>query len=165
MLYPFGKIAKEKKIAFPEKLLYVNGQKMQVYEIWVWIPWHCGWTMVSIWANHKNVRLKTYNMFMGHIIWQTLSWLKQFHANIFPGCKHHVILQMQNINLSEFICWSASYKQKGLSMVVHSFMNSIDPPGSAEMSHIASSLWGSCGQPWWKEWLWLQKLTLITFSI
>lgn len=30
--------------------------------------------------------------------------------------------------------------QKGLSMVVHSFMNSIEPPVSADMSQMASSL-------------------------
>lgn len=30
--------------------------------------------------------------------------------------------------------------QKGCSIVVHSVINSIDPPGSAEMSHIATSL-------------------------
>lgn len=32
-------------------------------------------------------------------------------------------------------------------MVVHSFINSIEPPGSAEMSQMASSLWGRVGQP------------------
>ena len=32
-------------------------------------------------------------------------------------------------------------------MVVHSFMNSIDPPGSAEMSQMASRRCGSLGQP------------------
>lgn len=32
-------------------------------------------------------------------------------------------------------------------MVVHSFMNSIDPPGSAEMSQIANILWGNFGAP------------------
>ena len=32
-------------------------------------------------------------------------------------------------------------------MVVHSFMNSMDPPGSADMSQMASKRWGSCGQP------------------
>lgn len=30
--------------------------------------------------------------------------------------------------------------QKGLSMVVHSFMNPIEPPVSADMSQMASSL-------------------------
>lgn len=38
------------------------------------------------------------------------------------------------------MCWSASYIQKGLSMVVHSVMNSIEPPMSADMSQIARSL-------------------------
>lgn len=33
---------------------------------------------------------------------------------------------------------SASYRQNGVSIVVHSFINSIEPPGSAEMSHMAS---------------------------
>ena len=42
--------------------------------------------------------------------------------------------------LSWSMCWSASYMQKGLSMVVHSFMNSMEPPVSAEMSQMASSL-------------------------
>lgn len=42
--------------------------------------------------------------------------------------------------LSWSMCWSASYIQKGLSMVVHSFMNSIEPPVSADMSQMASSL-------------------------
>lgn len=47
--------------------------------------------------------------------------------------------------LSWSMCWSASYIQKGLSMVVHSVMNSIDPPVSADMSQIASSLWTERG--------------------
>ena len=42
---------------------------------------------------------------------------------------------------------SASYRQNGSSMVVHSFMNSIEPPGSAEMSQMASSRWGREGAP------------------
>ena len=32
-------------------------------------------------------------------------------------------------------------------MVVHSFMNSMEPPGSAEMSQMASSRWGREGAP------------------
>lgn len=32
-------------------------------------------------------------------------------------------------------------------MVVHSFMNSMEPPGSAEMSQIATSLLGREGEP------------------
>jgi hypothetical protein len=32
-------------------------------------------------------------------------------------------------------------------MVVHSFINSTDPPGSAEISQIASILWGKAGEP------------------
>lgn len=43
-------------------------------------------------------------------------------------------------HLSWSMCWSASYMQKGLSMVVHSFINSMEPPVSAEMSQMASSL-------------------------
>ena len=42
---------------------------------------------------------------------------------------------------------SASYRQNGSSMVVHSFMNSMEPPGSAEMSQMARSRWGSEGAP------------------
>ena len=42
---------------------------------------------------------------------------------------------------------SASYRQKGSSMVVHSFMNSMEPPGSAEMSQMASRRCGSEGAP------------------
>ena len=42
---------------------------------------------------------------------------------------------------------SASYRQKGVSIVVHSFINSTEPPGSAEISHIASILWGRAGDP------------------
>lgn len=42
--------------------------------------------------------------------------------------------------LSWSMCWSASYIQNGLSMVVHSFMNSIEPPVSADMSQMARSL-------------------------
>lgn len=48
-------------------------------------------------------------------------------------------------HLSWSMCWSASYMQKGLSMVVHSFMNSMEPPVSAEMSQMASSLQGATG--------------------
>lgn len=44
--------------------------------------------------------------------------------------------------LSWSICWSASYIQNGLSMVVHSVMNSMEPPVSAEMSQMARSLQG-----------------------
>ena len=36
-------------------------------------------------------------------------------------------------------------------MVVHSFMNSIDPPGSAEISQIEMRRWGSWGQPGLEE--------------
>ena len=50
-----------------------------------------------------------------------------------------------NVTLSLF--WSASYRQKGSSIEVHSFMNSIEPPGSAEMSEMAISLLGSWGEP------------------
>lgn len=42
--------------------------------------------------------------------------------------------------LSWSTCWFASYMQKGLSMVVHSLMKAMEPPVSAEMSQIASSL-------------------------
>lgn len=45
------------------------------------------------------------------------------------------------------LCKCASYKQNGLSMVVHSFINSIDPPGSADISQIPSNLWGNPGAP------------------
>lgn len=38
------------------------------------------------------------------------------------------------------MCWLASYMQKGFSMVVHSAMNSMEPPVSAEMSQIAKNL-------------------------
>lgn len=44
--------------------------------------------------------------------------------------------------LSWSTCWSASYMQKGLSMVVHSLMKAMEPPVSAEMSQMASSLRG-----------------------
>lgn len=37
-------------------------------------------------------------------------------------------------HLSWIICWSASYMQKGCSIVVHSVINSIDPPVSADLS-------------------------------
>lgn len=43
-------------------------------------------------------------------------------------------------HLSWIICWSASYMQKGRSIVVHSVIKSMEPPVSAEMSHIATSL-------------------------
>lgn len=42
---------------------------------------------------------------------------------------------------------SASYKQNGVSMLVHSFMNSIEPPGSAEISQMANILCGNGGAP------------------
>lgn len=42
--------------------------------------------------------------------------------------------------LSWSICWLASYIQKGFSIVVHSVMNSIEPPVSAEMSQMAKNL-------------------------
>lgn len=45
------------------------------------------------------------------------------------------------------LCKCASYKQNGLSIVVHSFMNSMEPPGSADISQIPSNLWGSPGAP------------------
>jgi len=45
------------------------------------------------------------------------------------------------------LCKCASYRQNGLSMVVHSFMNSIEPPGSADISQMPSSLCGSPGAP------------------
>ena len=32
-------------------------------------------------------------------------------------------------------------------MVVHSFMNSMEPPGSAETSQMARRRWGNWGQP------------------
>ena len=44
------------------------------------------------------------------------------------------------------IKWN-SYKQKGSSIVVHSFMNSREPPGSAEISQTAISLLGRVGVP------------------
>lgn len=37
--------------------------------------------------------------------------------------------------------------QKGLSMVVQSVINSIEPPGSALMSQMASRRWGRAGDP------------------
>ena len=40
-----------------------------------------------------------------------------------------------------------TYRQKGSSMDVHSFMNWMEPPGSAEMSEMAMSLLGSWGVP------------------
>ena len=40
-----------------------------------------------------------------------------------------------------------TYRQKGSSMDVHSFMNSIEPPGSAEMSQMAISRLGKLGDP------------------
>ena len=40
-----------------------------------------------------------------------------------------------------------AYRQKGSSMVVHSFMNSIEPPGSAEISQRATNLLGRLGDP------------------
>ena len=42
---------------------------------------------------------------------------------------------------------SASYKQNGSSMVVHSFINSIEPPGSADMSQIPINRCGKFGDP------------------
>lgn len=42
---------------------------------------------------------------------------------------------------------SASYKQNGVSILVHSFMNSMEPPGSAEMSQMASIRCGNDGAP------------------
>lgn len=45
------------------------------------------------------------------------------------------------------LCKCASYRQNGLSMVVHSFMNSIEPPGSADISQMPNSLCGSPGAP------------------
>lgn len=42
---------------------------------------------------------------------------------------------------------SASYKQNGVSMFVHSFINSMEPPGSAEISQIASIRCGNDGAP------------------
>ena len=42
---------------------------------------------------------------------------------------------------------SASYKQKGSSILVQSFINSMEPPGSAEISQIATNLCGSFGDP------------------
>lgn len=41
----------------------------------------------------------------------------------------------------------ASYKQNGVSIVVHSFINSILPPGSALISQIPNIRWGSAGAP------------------
>lgn len=51
---------------------------------------------------------------------------------------------------------SASYRQKGVSMVVHSFINSMDPPGSAEISQMASIRCGSAGAPT-QKWVILRK--------
>lgn len=45
-----------------------------------------------------------------------------------------------HLYLSWSMCWLASYMQKGFSMVVHSVMNSMEPPVSAEMSQIAKNL-------------------------
>lgn len=45
------------------------------------------------------------------------------------------------------LCKCASYRQNGLSIVVHSFINSMEPPGSADMSQIPSNLCGSPGAP------------------
>lgn len=42
---------------------------------------------------------------------------------------------------------SASYKQNGVSMLVHSFINSMEPPGSAEMSQMANIRCGNDGAP------------------
>lgn len=42
---------------------------------------------------------------------------------------------------------SASYRQNGISMFVHSFINSMEPPGSAEISQMANILWGNGGAP------------------
>lgn len=42
---------------------------------------------------------------------------------------------------------SASQRQNGVSIVVHSFMNSMEPPGSADMSQMANILWGRAGAP------------------
>lgn len=42
---------------------------------------------------------------------------------------------------------SASYIENGLSIVVHSVINSIEPPGSAEISQIAIRRCGNDGQP------------------
>merc|ERR1719232_1620954 len=47
------------------------------------------------------------------------------------------------LNVFLSLLFSASYKQKGSSMEVHSFMNWIEPPGSAEISEMAISLLGS----------------------
>lgn len=52
-----------------------------------------------------------------------------------------------SIYLLVSLCKCASYKQNGLSIVVHSFMNSIEPPGSADISQIPSNLCGSPGAP------------------
>ena len=67
-----------------------------------------------------------------------------------------------NVFLSLFL--SASYKQKGSSMVVHSFMNSMDPPGSAEMSQMANRRWGSTGAPWHKETPYTTHLVWLCFN-
>lgn len=40
-----------------------------------------------------------------------------------------------------------TYKQNGSSMVVHSFINSMEPPGSADTSQIATSRLGRLGVP------------------
>ena len=42
--------------------------------------------------------------------------------------------------LSVSVFSSASYRQNGLSIVVHSFINSIEPPGSADISQRERSL-------------------------
>lgn len=57
----------------------------------------------------------------------------------FHTCNH--------IYLLVSLCKCASYRQNGLSIVVHSFMNSIEPPGSADISQIPSNLCGSPGAP------------------
>uniref|UniRef100_A0A1I8I2D2 G_PROTEIN_RECEP_F3_4 domain-containing protein n=1 Tax=Macrostomum lignano TaxID=282301 RepID=A0A1I8I2D2_9PLAT len=45
-------------------------------------------------------------------------------------------------NLGGLMFCSASYRQNGLSIVVISFMNSMEPPGSQLMSQMASIRWG-----------------------
>ena len=42
---------------------------------------------------------------------------------------------------------AGTYRQNGSSMEVHSFMNWIEPPGSAEMSHRAIRRLGRFGDP------------------
>jgi len=62
-------------------------------------------------------------------------------------CQFLHFIHMHDTYLLVSLCKCASYRQNGLSMVVHSFMNSIEPPGSADISQIPNNLCGSPGAP------------------